>query len=83
MLVHGEKEKMYAFVKNNFYQIREFLKSKIESDFKIKCFAPPNGATITIDTSPKMEINVSQNLLKRTLTQPLKGNFIFQKIISK
>src|SRR5690606_1065605 len=32
-----------------------------------------------IDTSPKMEINVSQNLLKRTLTQTLKSKF-FKKI---
>jgi len=63
MLVHGEKDKM------------RFFKDKIEKDFKIKCFDPANGCTVTIPTGnantlshSDIAVNVSLNLLKRSLT---------------
>lgn len=66
MLVHGEKDKM------------RFFKEKIERDFKIKCFDPANGCTVTIPTGnantiahSDIAVNVSLNLLKRSLTAPI------------
>ncbi|KAG2392991.1 hypothetical protein C9374_009568 [Naegleria lovaniensis] len=57
MLVHGERDKM------------AFFKKKIESEFKIPCFDPPNGCTIKIKTDSYVSsVNVSLNLLKRTLS---------------
>lgn len=52
-LVHGEKEKM------------EVLKRKIIADLGIPCFNPPNGATVTIETQPSIEVNLSVNLIKQ------------------
>eukprot|EP01118_Nematostelium_gracile_P013732 TRINITY_DN521_c0_g1_i2.p1 TRINITY_DN521_c0_g1~~TRINITY_DN521_c0_g1_i2.p1 ORF type:complete len:521 (+),score=108.64 TRINITY_DN521_c0_g1_i2:319-1881(+) len=69
MLVHGEKLKMH------------YLKLKIEAKFKINCYDPPNGVSITIPTSLHVPVNVSLGLLKRvralgpletTLDVPLK-----------
>lgn len=52
LLVHGEAQKM------------EFLKDKIEKEFKIDCFMPANGETCTITTPVKIPIDVSLRLLK-------------------
>jgi integrator complex subunit 11 len=57
MLVHGESQKM------------EFFRNKVEKDFKIKCFAPPNGCTIDIPVETTVEVNVSRNLLKRSFVE--------------
>ncbi|KAL0483727.1 hypothetical protein AKO1_014007 [Acrasis kona] len=57
MLVHGEKGKM------------EFFKKKIEKDYKIKCYDPPNGCTVEIQVDPVVNVNVSKNLLKRSFQQ--------------
>lgn len=52
LLVHGEAQKM------------EFLKDKIEKEFKIDCYMPANGETCTITTPAKIPIDVSLRLLK-------------------
>lgn len=57
MLVHGEKQKMAIF------------KQKIEQDLMIKCYDPPNGCTITIDTEQEIKVNVSTSLLKRSFSE--------------
>jgi integrator complex subunit 11 len=63
MLVHGEKDKM------------RFFKEKIERDFKIPCFDPANGCTVTIPDNPTgINIRMSVNLLKRSLTSNLVDN---------
>jgi integrator complex subunit 11 len=71
MLVHGEKDKM------------RFFKEKIERDFKIKCFDPPNGCTVNIpignaNTSlhSNIAVNVSLNLLKRSFTSPREEDIV-------
>ncbi|KAL9651662.1 hypothetical protein ABK040_001607 [Willaertia magna] len=66
MLVHGEKDKM------------AFFKQKIESEFKIPCFDPPNGFTVKIktDTQHSQPVNVSLNLLKRTLSLGIKEQLL-------
>jgi integrator complex subunit 11 len=56
MMVHGEKGKM------------KILKTVIEKDLKIQCYDPPNGHTITIHEDLEINIKLSTNLLKRTLT---------------
>lgn len=50
-LVHGEKEKM------------ALLCQKVESDLKIPCFYPGNGATVDIQTTPSVPIELSKTLL--------------------
>jgi integrator complex subunit 11 len=62
MLVHGEAAKM------------EFLKGKIEKEFKIPCFMPANGETISISTDMSIPIDVSVDLLKRTLADNSEGD---------
>lgn len=57
MLVHGEKQKMAIF------------KQKIESDLMIKCYDPPNGCTIMIDSEQEIKVNVSTSLIKRSFTE--------------
>jgi integrator complex subunit 11 len=57
MLVHGEKQKMALF------------KQKIESDLKIKTFDPANGQTIQIESEQEIKVNISMNLVKRSLTE--------------
>lgn len=52
-LVHGEKAKM------------EVLKRKVIADLGIPCYNPPNGATVTIETQPPIEVNLSVNLIKQ------------------
>lgn len=52
LLVHGEAQKM------------EFLKDKIEKEFKISCYMPANGETCTITTPVKIPIDISLRLLK-------------------
>ncbi len=44
------------------------MKQKIEKDFKIPCYNPPNGGSITIESLAPMPVNVSVELLKDTLT---------------
>ncbi|XP_053572186.1 LOW QUALITY PROTEIN: integrator complex subunit 11-like [Bombina bombina] len=53
LLVHGEAKKM------------EFLKLKIEQEFKIQCFMPANGETCTITTNPNIPVDISLGLLKK------------------
>jgi len=57
MLVHGEAIKM------------QFLKGKIEKEFGVSCFMPANGETVCISTSISIPIDVSLDLLKRTLAE--------------
>ncbi|XP_028165956.1 integrator complex subunit 11 [Ostrinia furnacalis] len=52
LLVHGEAQKM------------EFLKDKIEKEFKINCYMPANGETTVINTPTKLPVDVSLRLLK-------------------
>ncbi|XP_063292382.1 integrator complex subunit 11 [Pelobates fuscus] len=54
LLVHGEAKKM------------EFLKQKIEQEFRITCFMPCNGETSTISTNPNIPVDISLNLLKES-----------------
>ncbi|XP_053308539.1 integrator complex subunit 11 [Spea bombifrons] len=53
LLVHGEAKKM------------EFLKQKIEQEFRIKCYMPFNGETATILTNPNIPVDISLGLLKK------------------
>ncbi|KAG9289821.1 hypothetical protein G9A89_015401 [Geosiphon pyriformis] len=55
VLVHGEKAKM------------EFLANKITNEFKIPCYYPANGTTITIETNLDIPVDISINLLKHHL----------------
>lgn len=54
VLVHGEATKM------------AFLKDKITKEFKIDCYMPANGETITIATKTNLMADVSLGLLKRS-----------------
>ncbi|CAG8556757.1 2587_t:CDS:2 [Diversispora eburnea] len=56
ILVHGEKAKM------------EFLQDKIKREYRVPCYAPANGETITIETSLSIPIDVSVDLYKRTMS---------------
>ncbi|KAG9482295.1 integrator complex subunit 11 [Eleutherodactylus coqui] len=53
LLVHGEAKKM------------EFLKQKIEQEFRIQCYMPMNGETATIVTNPNIPVDISLGLLKK------------------
>ncbi|XP_064642265.1 integrator complex subunit 11-like [Lineus longissimus] len=53
MLVHGEAAKM------------DFLKEKIQQEFKIDCTKPANGETVIIPTFHNIPVDVSLKLLKR------------------
>lgn len=55
LLVHGEAIKM------------EFLKTKIEQEFKVNCFKPANGETVDIATQISIPVDVADCLLKRSL----------------
>lgn len=55
MLVHGEASKM------------EFLQGKIKQEFKIDCYMPANGESVSIPTKVTIPIDVSLPLIKRTL----------------
>ncbi|KAG9508514.1 Integrator complex subunit 11, partial [Fragariocoptes setiger] len=55
LLVHGEASKM------------KFLKAKIIQEFKIGCFDPANGETVEIPTRIFIPVDISVNLLKRSL----------------
>ncbi|KAM9107529.1 integrator complex subunit 11 isoform 2-T2 [Megaptera novaeangliae] len=59
LLVHGEAKKM------------EFLKQKIEQEFRVSCYMPANGETVTLPTSPSIPVGVSLGLLKREMAQGL------------
>lgn len=52
MLVHGEAAKM------------QFLKAKIQDEFKIDCYHPANGETCCINTPVKIPVDASLSLLK-------------------
>jgi len=62
LLVHGEKNKM------------AFLKSRVMEELNIPCYDPPNGATVTIQTSPAIPVDMSRNLLKRALLASVPGD---------
>lgn len=55
LLVHGEAVKM------------EFLKAKIEQEFKVNCYKPANGETVDIATQISIPVDVAGCLLKRSL----------------
>ncbi|KAL7978657.1 hypothetical protein Chor_010700 [Crotalus horridus] len=55
LLVHGEAKKM------------EFLKQKIEQEFRVQCHMPANGETVSIFTNPNIPVDISLGLLKREL----------------
>nr|XP_031529308.1 integrator complex subunit 11 isoform X6 [Vicugna pacos]XP_031529310.1 integrator complex subunit 11 isoform X6 [Vicugna pacos]XP_031529311.1 integrator complex subunit 11 isoform X6 [Vicugna pacos] len=57
LLVHGEAKKM------------EFLKQKIEQEFRVSCYMPANGETVTLSTSPSIPVGISLGLLKREMAQ--------------
>ncbi|XP_064137148.1 integrator complex subunit 11 isoform X5 [Loxodonta africana] len=57
LLVHGEAKKM------------EFLKQKIEQEFRVNCYMPANGETVTLPTSPSIPVGISLGLLKREMAQ--------------
>ncbi|XP_064446194.1 integrator complex subunit 11 isoform X2 [Mirounga angustirostris] len=59
LLVHGEAKKM------------EFLKQKIEQEFRVNCYMPANGETVTLPTSPSIPVGISLGLLKREMAQEL------------
>ncbi|KAL1924303.1 uncharacterized protein VTP21DRAFT_7338 [Calcarisporiella thermophila] len=60
VLVHGEKDKM------------GFLRTKIVKEFGIDCFYPANGTTISLETSRKVPVDVSTQLLKQSLNMAAK-----------
>ena len=55
LLVHGEASKM------------EFLQGKIKSEFGINCFMPKNGETVNIPVKISIPVDISIDLLKRSL----------------
>ncbi|CAD6195095.1 unnamed protein product [Caenorhabditis auriculariae] len=55
MFVHGEAEKM------------EFLRGKVEKEFGVPVHMPANGETIMIEPSPKAFIEVSNQLIERSI----------------
>ncbi|XP_053432629.1 integrator complex subunit 11 isoform X3 [Nycticebus coucang] len=59
LLVHGEAKKM------------EFLKQKIEQEFRVSCYMPANGETVALPTSPSIPGGISLGLLKREMAQGL------------
>lgn len=59
LLVHGEAIKM------------KFLKAKIEQEFKINCYDPANGETVSIPTQVSIPVDVAEQLLKRSLDYEL------------
>ncbi|GAB1289353.1 Integrator complex subunit 11 [Apodemus speciosus] len=59
LLVHGEAKKM------------EFLRQKIEQEFRVSCYMPANGETVTLPTSPSIPVGISLGLLKREMVQGL------------
>jgi mRNA degradation ribonuclease J1/J2 len=59
LLVHGEKNKM------------AFLRNRIMEELNIPCHDPPNGATVMINTSTNIPVDISRNLLKRALSPSL------------
>ncbi|XP_017448807.1 integrator complex subunit 11 isoform X7 [Rattus norvegicus] len=61
LLVHGEAKKM------------EFLRQKIEQEFRVSCYMPANGETVTLPTSPSIPVGISLGLLKREMVQGMKG----------
>lgn len=56
MFVHGENEKM------------EFLKEKVQEEFKVKVFKPANGETVTIPTELCMYLNVPVHIIEKSLS---------------
>ncbi|CAG0916594.1 unnamed protein product [Notodromas monacha] len=65
MLVHGEGEKM------------EFLKRKIEEEFKLPVYKPANGETAVVTIQPTLVATISVNLLKRTLMTHRASEFVY------
>lgn len=55
VLVHGESQKM------------DFLRDKIKEEFGIGCSKPANGETISITTTPQVNVDMSLSLLKRSI----------------
>ncbi|KAF1765140.1 hypothetical protein GCK72_005092 [Caenorhabditis remanei] len=56
MFVHGEAEKM------------EFLKGKVEKEYKVPVHMPANGETVVITAQPKLDIKVPLEKIDRSLS---------------
>ena len=82
VLVHGEKSKMFAFLFFFFLffsfpdfsiffffpSFRGFLKQKIQKEFGVYCYDPPNGMTISFPSNNQsLPIEISSSLMKKTL----------------
>ncbi|XP_013008715.1 integrator complex subunit 11 isoform X3 [Cavia porcellus] len=61
LLVHGEAKKM------------EFLRQKIEQEFRVSCYMPANGETVTLPTSPSIPVGISLGLLKQEMAQGMRA----------
>lgn len=59
IFVHGEKEKM------------KFLAKRIEEEKKIPVFYPPNGKTVTINTRRDIDVDISLNLIDKSINNYL------------
>jgi len=55
MFVHGEKEKM------------KYLARQIEDEIKIPVYYPPNGKTVTINTKRNIKVDLSVDVIKKSL----------------
>eukprot|EP00742_Colponemidia_sp_Colp-10_P009000 GILJ01009780.1.p1 GENE.GILJ01009780.1~~GILJ01009780.1.p1 ORF type:complete len:648 (+),score=86.46 GILJ01009780.1:130-1944(+) len=55
VLVHGEKGRM------------QYFKDKVQRDFGIPCYDPPNGTTVYVDGTQTIPVDISRTLLKRKL----------------
>jgi len=55
MFVHGENNKM------------EILKAKVQKQYKIPVFKPPNGETVILETPNKVYVDISDELYDKTM----------------
>jgi len=55
IFVHGEKEKM------------KYLARQIEDEIKIPVYYPPNGKTVTINTKRNIKVDLSLDVIKKSL----------------
>jgi len=55
IFVHGEKEKM------------KYLARQIEDEIKIPVYYPPNGKTVTINTKRNIKVDLSVDVIKKSL----------------
>ncbi|KAI1707173.1 beta-Casp domain-containing protein [Ditylenchus destructor] len=73
MFVHGEERKM------------EFLKSRVEKEFKIPVYKPANGESIVLNTNAAVYVNISDDFVKkciRNCPSPSKRHCPFNGFVS-